>query len=1128
MLKCGTVFSVLAVLIASWLAGQAMAAQESQAIQIQPDAFAVPEMQGVTCKVISTQDGKVLSVVSEGVDKPIVIDLGWLPAKPDMKYLFRYRVRGESLEEDANLYLMIREHEAKNVRPITPYHKTSVRYRPLPAASKGAWMPRSLTVQVGGKTNAFSGSIVIAALKGEIHISAVELIDSAAAEAEAKAQAQADYEQLLEEVRSQAAARTPLTERTLVFSRSQMKYGLERNYDHVWIDRPLFVNRAYRVPQKYMTPLPSYKRILEEVVQYDIDGLAFFPETKGRMGIFELHEQAGVEGVGLLPEFLPAYGGKSFEPKLEILQRALKSPHAPRVNGKLLITSYAAEAYTPEKWDELLSALRERVGDTFVFLPTLTNVVALSQPFNAGEPITRAEIEKAKAHLRRWLDVCDGIYFNYPAAFRNADHTFNAAFYREIFVPVFKSVLSEPAYRNKYLGLSAYKSHMNADRTNSLHEDGTRTLRASFEIAMQARPDVIILPEWDEFNENTCFRPTIYGSTSTQRILRYYMSKIKSKAPTPVPGDDMTMPNLILSTRKIVTLGEDMMIELLNVPDAAEGDSYVVELELQDEAGNTVHRFDAVTFDAAELQEHRFYLATEDYADVRAFIPVLKIRGYKGHDLEIDHGLHHVQVRATWNWDFLYVKQPVREVLQPTTAKFAWEEASDETANNQDGLVLAGHVDTPEELALVEVLADDDVVYAVDPRDEYFRDDMTRELVLIEYRSVNTVELEGTVILKNGAGDWLAKGTVLHQAETATDIRIDRVELRTPASLHERWIRLAIPRSDIADAELEFDFNLAKFTVPVREVFEKQMIARGFENGLHFTVSPYRKQIDMPYHLEEKQASFRVRVWPEIATEQYHLRVTTTSGKVYRSRPVLIPGADSQPSRVLRVYSDRQQGPVDVSVAADRVPELVYDFAPERGAVLLTDAGRPFWATLGGYTSTTTGRGASPALLRNYPEQVNRSAPEWVLESGQPSLAFDGIGTYMILPREAMPWRGAFTLSFEVKPGHTKDQVLLFNRVLSNRQMGLKLEIRSGQLWASYRNGAYQFPTEFAIPAGRWSAVTVRYDLENLTLGVDGHEASFPLAGPASNVGFTVIGDGGRGKGFVGQLRNLRIVHGAN
>ena len=278
----------------------------------------------------------------------------------------------------------------------------------------------------------------------------------------------------LENLQASAMQRKRLAPRTLVFSRSQVKYGLHMNYYHTWIDRPLFVNRAYRVPSLFMTPEPSFQRILQEVALYDLDGLAFFPETTGRMGVFDMADRADVPGVTVLPEFISE---RNLELKMKVVEKALACRSAQRLNGKLLITSYNAGALTPAEWKDLLAALRARFGDVFIFLPALTAGADLRGAFGAGSLIPDADMEKAKAYLRSYLDVCDGIYFHYPAAFRNLDRTFDAAFYRDLFIPLWKSVLAEPAYHSKYFGLSAYRAHMNPDRAHTLHEDLTRTMR---------------------------------------------------------------------------------------------------------------------------------------------------------------------------------------------------------------------------------------------------------------------------------------------------------------------------------------------------------------------------------------------------------------------------------------------------------------------------------------------------------------------------------------------------------------------------------------------------------------------------------------------------------------------------
>ncbi len=1100
-------------------------AQEKPVHTVAPSQYTIAPVAGVTIKVI--EDGKALSVSSTDAAAIIVLDLGWITVAPQKAYHATYKLRAQELAAPASVRIMIREHEAQGQRPIQPYHNESVRYRELKPTQKD-WLTRRQGLITGEKTTVLSGSIVISQLKGELHVSATELFETVATAAVPVTPelAMADSKKALDEVRAQANSRKPLTPRPLVFSRTQMKYGLEKNYYHEWNDRPLLVSRDYRVPHPYVTSPTSYKRILEEVVNYDIDGLAFFPETKGRMEMFDVHAQSGVAGVGLLPEFVDAFTPDHVEVKTEIVRRALKSPNAPRINGKVLITSYNAQALKPAEWKDILDRIRAQVGDTFVFLPALTNVTKLRSAYLAGQPITRVAIEVEKAYLREYLDVCDGIYFNYPPALRNKDRSFDGEFYRDIFIPMFKSVLSEPKYQNKYLGLSSYRSHMSPERGNTLHEDGTRTLRRSFEAAMDARPDVIVLPEWDEVNENTSFRPTLYGGTTSMRILRYYMSKIKSKAPTPVPGDDVTVPNLIFSARKAAVIGENLVFELLNVPDSATPGRYTVELTLADENGKVVKKFEPVSFDSNQLQEQRLTLASETIPGVRALVPSLAVRGYNGRDQVLDAGLHHVQLRATWNWDHLYVKQPLRDVLRLSEVKFAWEG----TPRNGQPLTLTASVRSPENLALVEVLGDDDEVYAFDPTDEFWRADNTRELFMVQYRSVNDQEIKGSLTLKNATAHWLTNGTPLHQEKAETEIQGNRVQLNSPVSAHLRWIYLAVPKADLDKAQLDFDFDKAKFSVTLRDVLAKKIIARGGENGLHLSVQPYRRQIDLPRPLNKKEATFSIPVWPEISSEQFHLRLTTNDGKQFRSRPLLVPSGTPAASKTLRVYSDAQKRGVDVQVNTDRIPNLTYDFTPEHGAVLLTNAGQPFWATLGGYSNATTGRGTVNGLLRGQiPANAERTAPEWETVDGQTALKFNGKSTYLELPREALPWRGAFTMSFEIKPASAKDQVLLVNRVVGSLK-GLQLEIKDGKLMATFPDAEWKgnrFATELAIPANQWSAVTVRYDFENLVLSVNGKSQAFPLTLPASSIGFTLFGEGWKGNWFEGHLRNLRIVHNA-
>ena len=1086
--------------------------------------FKVPAQEGLKSRLVDEE--KRLAVTSDTSVAVVSIDLGSMAVQPGMIYRAQFEVDATELKAVAGVSMMIREHSKEGVAAFKPYLRTSAGSRPLNA---GETSSRELAITPGAETHALSVAIVVTELTGELRFSEFELhLGTPTGKPLTNEEKIAQTAELMAEISAAADARKALTERPLVFSRSQMKYPLGKNYYHQWNDRPLLVDRKYRQASNYPTPLSSYKRTLEEVVKYNIDGQAFFPETTRRIRMFEAHRKAGFPDLGLLPEFLPFDDEEAIANKIEILKLAIEHPAVPRIDGKVLITSYSAESLSAERWGELLGTLWAEVGDSFIFLPTLANVVALRQAFMAGELISRSDVEKQQAILRRYLDVCDGIYFNYPAAFKKLDHSFDDAFYRDIFIPVFKSVLSEPAYRGKYLGLSAYRSHMSPERGNSLHEDGTRTLRLSFEAAMAAQPDALILPEWDEQNENTSFRPTVYGSRTTERIVRHYMSQIKNEVATPIPDDDLSIPNLILSSRKIVKLGEVAMFELLHVPDSDEVAGYSVELKLEDLAGKVVHAFPEVKFSGDQLEEHRFHLPTENFAKFGALIPTLTVKGYQGRDIEYKDGFHHVAMRATWNWDHLFVKQPLRDLLHPDLATFAWLDSDgtgDGDGDGVDSLMLRGEVKSSESLSLIEVLGDDDEAYAYDPQDEFSRNDPDKERFIVEFRSLNTLSVDGTLELKNANATWLTNGGPLrHDPQNA-----QKVDLIRPVSVHQRQIYMTVPKDDLAEGLLQFDFGDESFGVALQDVVDKQIVARAFEGGIHLSIRSYHRQFDMPASMKVQDASFEVSVRPEIATERFHLRLTSQSGKVYRSRPLTLPMTSTASAQKLRILSETKQKAVDVSVPGSRVPSLRYDFTPEQGAVLKTDAGRPFWATLGGFSNTTTGRGTVNGLFGDdYPAKVDRSAPRWMVENdGAACLEFDGKGTYLELPREAIPSRGAFTLRCGVKPKTGDDQYLFVNGTVT-RQYGLALQIENGKLLGSLRDAQWinhRWQTDLAVPAGEWSQIEVRCDFETVTLSVGDESVTYPLTQHASNVGFTVFGAAWKGKAFEGRLRGLEIDH---
>lgn len=1088
----------------------------------------LPSAQGGAALLQFTTPGKADTAIVES--PPIAIE-------PGKSYRIQAILKPVRADTDVKICVWAREFDELGKRPLQPYPRTSVSARAVRPHQLGRWTVRSLTFTAKANAHFSTAWVSVAGTPAEIHIKSIRILDLERATHSPSPK----LAKLLEQLQDQAGSREPVLPRTLVFSRAQMKYGLERNYMRRWIDRPLLVDRATRVPKKHVTPYPSYLRIIDVVRQYGLDGLAFFPETKGRMGMFELTERASPLDFSLLPEFIPT---QDIAPKKELLRNALSCPQTVRINGKVLITSYVASALSPSEWQSLLDCLRHEVSDQFLFLPALTAGVKFKRDFQQGIPIVGEEIEECKAYLRSYLDVCDGIYFYYAAALKREDRTFDEAFYRELFIPIYKSVLAEPAYRTKLLGLSAYHSHYNADLSLGLQEDGTKTLRHSLSAALDARPDVVILPEWDEVNENTCIRPTAYNSFASQRIIRYHMNRIKGVPCSSKSGDNTAIPDLIISYRKILTLGETLAVELLNVPDSDADTPYRVSVSLADHKRNEIHRFAPVELNVGKLEDRTLTIPTERFADYPALIPRVTVEGYKAAPAKtFNRGLHHIQLRTTWNWDYKYVKQPLRDLIDARQHSFV---LVDQPSPEPGTVDVTGTFACDEPIALAEVLEDDDVVYAVDPTDEFARDSRDKVRLWIEFRSLRSQQLKGTLSIEGTTCEWRFGGVPLHQPAPTTAVRDSRLELDTPAFCHLRWIYAIIPRQDVLQAALVSDFNLAKLRVPVSQLLKERIYSQTFRDGLTLTICDYWKQPDMPHHLDRKTVSFTARIRPEIPTAQLHMRITAKSGRTFRTAPLLLPAPRKTPVTTLPVYSDTKQRAIDVSVPTSRIPDCRYEFTQTYGDLLYTPAGRPFWASLGGYIDTTSGRGgngggASATLFRfgtqDYPQNAHDTAPTWTEFEGATCLEFDGIGNYILFPRETLPRRGPFTISFEVRPTNVaKPQVLFAHR--TRRIASLTLHIKDGKLGGAYygeHHAVTSLNSELDMSPNEWSRVVVSYDFRAIRIRVNDREESFPCQVPGLNIGPCVFGGYGTGGDwpdtpgnqwwFEGLLKNFRIHH---
>lgn len=1077
------------------------------------------------------QAGARAALVLRGAESGATYVFGPVPVPPGTAFELRVSLAVLEPAERAQLQLLVRE--LAGGRALQPYHKNSVRVRGLPAVVGPC--TKNLSFTTGPETDGVSGVLSFTGGPARLALLAVDLVDVGREQAVEREREQVRFRQQLERLRQDGAGREALLPRTLVYSRSQVKYGLDRDYTRGWIDRPLFTDRATREPTVHVTPLASFRRVVAIGQRYGIDGFAFFPETKGRLGVFEMIAAIAPASFGVLGEFV---GSHDIEAKSAALAAALRCPQAARVDGKLLITSYGAESLSPEEWQTLLTALRARHGDGFLFLPSITAPVALRPHYAAGRPFDEAEMARIKARLRAYLDVGDGLYFNYPAAFKNYEdrRTFDDGFYRDVFIPVFRSVLAEPAYRRKYFGLSAYHSHYNADISLGLQEDNTKTLRRSMETALAAQPDVLILPEWDEQNENTSFRPTVCNSLSTLRIVRFYMARLKGEPLSPLSGDDSAVPNLVVSFRKILVLGEELRIELLNLPDGTGTGPYRVRVSLLDETGTAVHTFPAAELDGRRLHDVTLTLPTEALARQRAVQPEIRVEGWNGRDAVYRDGLHHVCLRASQNWDAKYVKLPLRDVLRPHRAEFRLMATA-------AGVRVRGELDGEAPIAYAEVLEDDDVVYAVDPTNEFLQGTPGVRRFCVEYRSIRSVSGILTLEVNRPIRQWFASGAPLHQPSEHVTAGDRRREIAVAFSPHVRWSVFAISEAESAEASLRLDAGVGEASCRLSDVAAHGPWVRTFANGLSVTVSERFRPLDLPRHLDQPAVRLDAALRPQSPGSVFHVRVIAKDGRIWRSPPMPLPLAETERRETpLRVYSASQRKALDVPVARGRIPSFTYEFSPRHGDVLWATAWPLFSGIGGGSPDSLTlqgGNGGPSATAfggsfaeTTYPVGPVSFTPRWAVLDGRACLEFDGPGAFVALPRETVPRHGAFTLEFDLRPAaHPAGPVrqYVFAHRLQ-RPASLSLFLVDGKLYAEYAmEGHLTVLTDkgLDVPPGQWSHVCIRRDFEHLTLEVNGQHAAVACDRPGFDIGPMAFGGfGSNPEGwFKGGLAGLRITH---
>ena len=938
-----------------------------------------------------------------------------------------------------------------------------------------------------------------------------------------------DYSPVLE-----SGKRQRVTSKPFLYPEVQYKYGLFHNFLGMYIDRPLFFDRSLRYPAgkfAYTSP-ESYFRDIEIIKSYGFDGsgslaLGILNLYKIINGFLDANPERA-KGHKEYPQF--AFGVMEKKSDLnhhlnearEILKIALSSPYAPKVNGRIPITTYNSGFIKPEMMKEFLDTLRKEFGDTFIVTGELLIDWQDSEEFlNSGKWSTVTQ-QKYRDRIKGVLDIFGGIQIPLLQERYALDYMSQPDFgiYDQYLQAILTEILALPEYRAKLAGSVIKHGYLNHMSGVSHGEFGTARLRLQLDRLVRFNPDFIVFFEWNEFNENTCFQPTICNSMALQRLIRFYSNRLKDKAPEPNAGDNLIIPPLVFSAREALKVGEPLELELLNIPDSTIKTDYTVQLSIFDQAGKAVVNFPIETFNCAQLRAITYTVPTETISRNTTLVPKLTVITSDGQKLLFDQ-LQYIRLLPSFCYNYKSVRQPLRDLLQPKIVEFK------AIARGNGDYQLSGRIDAGEPLSSLEVTDLGREFYAVDPINEF-----DREKNVIVLGTISTIK-SGMSQLKLQVTDAFGwKFRPWEQANVSFGSWIQNGDTMT-SNTHLRRANtemlLTIPK-EANNAEIFFSVGNDTKNFPLTNLQKLGKIGQVYDK-CRVDWQIMHSLPDIAPAIGENTAGFSVTLPSKNAYPIFQLRAVTKSGKIYRSNPI-IPNPIPEVFTKFNVISETSGKVVTTDVPQVLIPVLKYQIEPARGTLIANTFDPYFDAQLGGGFAYDGPFHSSITL----PEENH--VPEFVTDEGFPALKFSNTSSYINFPLESFP-RGCFTLKFEVKPEAVNDSYVLF-RHFSSILGSVTVYVKYEKLYLAFGDKelkTHQFSSGFMLKPGVWSKVTIACNQKSIYFEVNGTKRSYELESPLRALYFKPSVFGGHTKPefglpqdfkfYRGLLRNLEIRHDA-
>ena len=921
--------------------------------------------------------------------------------------------------------------------------------------------------------------------------------------------------------------------RTDLFVRAQLKYGINRDdFIHHWYDRPLLQDSSLGQRQDTETETRawlnpgSWKKTVEMSHLGKQAGFAVFTFTSRREEVIPLSVKPGMEST-ILVELAR---GCSLDTCLMRAGQALEMPNSYRLGGKVVLTSYPSvgEKDLPH-YAELKRRLVEKFGDRFLLMPYF-NLFA-DEP-GKREPLTTGKLVRVRERLERALRTLDGLCYNGRESYFN--RRYDPWLFDNVIVPVVRGVFAKDEFRGKYLGCWATPGHENSYRWNyGLDCTGTRMLRDTLSSIVKLSPDFVIGCEWDEENENTCFRPMVAHGFTHQRLMRHFVDTVNGRALEAFPGDDTSIPNLVLSYRKEIMGGEPLEVEVLNIPDGTfAGGSFKVSFAWKTPDGAIAKAFPAQTLSADKLAAAWFNADASALMANPSLVPSLSVTTPDGRERTYSDGFWPVGVRPSRCIEYKWTKQPLRELPTGVAGGISLGAKDEEGA-----FEVKGRVAGPRRFRSIAVLDETDTVYMYDG--EPVRDaDMVRVRIAFQGYALNgkNHDLKGRISLSG------APGAKLSISRARGNIEIKGMDFVFSGAMLNNWphyLFVDIPKAEAANARFTADISgFFEGEVSVGDLLEREVIGLPGPKGGNLVFTRFRSQQRIPVPQNVSSAEFSFRLKPGLPRSILRLETVDEDYRVWRSKP-FVCGSDTGVKVPFHVYERDADRVSSVTVDSSRVLKTEYSFEPSRGSVVSCAGGRNLWGILGGCVPLVTGFGQGESGYGNSGALAvskktvgwEKSSPEYVRESdGEWALKFSGC-SYASLPQQIWPVEAGFALEMRVNP----DDVQRKQGLLTTGGTSSGIYIDKGRVYAHFflRNKFMRESGRAAsvtvpgpeIAAGRWQTVRVVCDQRTAWVEVDGAKGEpQAVSGDLFYPLYTALGAGTKPtEFFAGRIKSLSI-----